>query len=136
MAGFRVATNVGALNAYNALSKVNAQTQKAQLRLATQKRINSVADDTSGFTIGKALEAKVALMKSAQGNVGSAKDMLATAESQLISIRDKRHQFRSQYTSSCVLNSLSKGNEPEEYLAGSVLLWLIQAGVELFSSSA
>jgi flagellin len=88
MSGFRIATNMGALKAYNALSKLNSQTQKAQLRLATQKRINSVADDTSGFNIGKSLESKVTLMQSAQKNVGSAKDMLSTAESQLISIKD------------------------------------------------
>jgi flagellin len=89
MAGFRIATNVGALKAYNALSKLNAQTEKAQLRLATQKQINSVKDDTSGFNIGKALEAKATLMKSAQKNVGSAQDLLATAEGQLTSIRDQ-----------------------------------------------
>ncbi|MBN1301172.1 MAG: flagellar biosynthesis protein FliC [Melioribacteraceae bacterium] len=88
MSSFRIATNVGALNAYNALAKLNAQTEKAQLRLATQKRINSVADDTSGFNIGKSLEAKVSLMKAAQKNVGSAKDLLATAEGQLVAIRD------------------------------------------------
>lgn len=89
MAGFRIATNTGALKAYNALSKLNAQTEKAQLRLATQKRINSVKDDTSGFNIGKSLQSKVSLMKSAQKNVGAAQDMLATAEGQLTAIRDQ-----------------------------------------------
>jgi flagellin len=86
--GFQINTNIGALKAYNALSSLNSQTEKAQLRLASQKRINSVADDTSGFNVGKALDQKVKLMQAAQGNVGSAKDMLATAESQLISIKD------------------------------------------------
>ncbi len=85
---FRIATNVGALKAYDALSKLNARSQKAQLRLATQKRINSVADDTSGFNVGKSLDSKITIMESAQRNVGSAQDMLATAESQLISIQD------------------------------------------------
>ncbi|MBI3123063.1 MAG: flagellar biosynthesis protein FliC, partial [Ignavibacteriales bacterium] len=36
---FSVNTNLGALQAYNALAKVNAQTEKAQLRLATTKKI-------------------------------------------------------------------------------------------------
>jgi flagellin len=85
---FRINTNIGALNTYNALAKVNADTYKAQLRLATQKKINSVADDTSGFATGKALDQKVKLMQSAQNNVGAAKDLLSTAESQLISIKD------------------------------------------------
>lgn len=100
MSNFRIASNIGALDAYNALAKLNSNTQKAQLRLATQKRINSVADDTSGFNIGKALEAKVSLMQSAQKNVGSAKDMLATAESQLVSIRDMITQIKAKIADS------------------------------------
>jgi flagellin len=97
---FRIATNIGALEAYNALAKLNQNTQKAQLRLATQKRINSVADDTSGFNIGKSLEAKVSLMQAAQKNVGSAKDMLATAESQLVSLRDMVTQIKAKIADS------------------------------------
>jgi len=94
--GFQINTNIGALKAYNALSSLNSKTQKAQLRLATQKRINSVADDTSGFNVGKSLDQKVKLMQAAQGNVGSAKDMLATAESQLISIKDMITQIKAK----------------------------------------
>ncbi|MCF6270657.1 MAG: flagellar biosynthesis protein FliC [Melioribacteraceae bacterium] len=94
--GFQINTNIGALKAYNALADLNAKTQKAQLRLATQKRINSVADDTSGFNVGKSLDQKVQLMQAAKGNVGSAKDMLATAESQLISIKDMLTQIRAK----------------------------------------
>ena len=94
--GFQINTNIGALKAYNALAMLNSKSEKAQLRLATQKRINSVADDTSGFNVGKSLDQKVKLMQSAQGNVGSAKDMLATAESQLISIKDMITQIRAK----------------------------------------
>ncbi|MCP5063222.1 MAG: flagellar biosynthesis protein FliC [Ignavibacteriae bacterium] len=85
---FRINTNVGALKAYSALAKLNNDSQKAQLRIASQKRINNVADDTSGFNVGKSLDSKVRIMESAQRNVGSAQDMLATAESQLISVKD------------------------------------------------
>ncbi len=94
--GFQINTNIGALKAYNALADLNAKAEKAQLRLATQKRINSVADDTSGFNVGKSLDQKVQLMQAAKGNVGSAKDMLATAESQLISIKDMLTQIRAK----------------------------------------
>ncbi|MBL1212500.1 MAG: flagellar biosynthesis protein FliC [Ignavibacteriae bacterium] len=96
MSSFRINTNIGALNAYNALAKSNAQTYKAQIRLATQKRINQVADDTSGFAVGKSLSSKVKLMESAKGNVGAAKDMLATAETQLISIKDLMTQIKTK----------------------------------------
>jgi len=94
--GFQINTNIGALKAYNALADLNSKTEKAQLRLATQKRINSVADDTSGFNVGKSLDQKVQLMQAAKGNVGSAKDMLATAESQLISIKDMLTQIKAK----------------------------------------
>lgn len=96
MSQFRIATNIGALNAYNALAEANKQTYKAQIRLATQKRINSVADDTSGFSVGKSIASRVELMGAASRNIGSAKDMLATAETQLISIKDLVTQIRTK----------------------------------------
>jgi len=97
---FRINTNVGALRAYNSLSKLNSRSQSAQLRLASQQRINSVADDTSGFNVGKSLDSKVKIMESAQRNVGSAQDMLATAEGQLISIKDMITQVRAKIADS------------------------------------
>jgi len=97
---FRINTNVGALRAYNSLSQLNMKSQKAQLRLASQQRINSVADDTSGFNVGKSLDSKVKIMESAQRNVGSAQDMLATAESQLISIKDMITQIKAKVADS------------------------------------
>ena len=97
---FRINTNVGALRAYNSLSKLNARSQTAQLRLASQRRINNVADDTSGFNVGKSLDSKVKIMESAQRNVGSAQDMLATAESQLISIKDMITQIKAKIADS------------------------------------
>lgn len=87
--GFSVNTNLSALNAYNALAKVNAQTEKAQLRLATMKRINSVADDTSGFNVGKTLESANGVMNAQIGNISSAKNYLSTAESALLQVVDK-----------------------------------------------
>ncbi len=91
---FSVNTNLGALDAYNALNRVNQQTQKAQLRLASLKRINSVADDTSGYRVGKELEGKVTVMKAAQGNIGAAKNLLSTAETALSNINDLLIQIR------------------------------------------
>ncbi len=96
MGGFSINTNIDALQAYNALAKVNMNTEKAQLRLATGKRINSVADDTSGYAVGKALDQKVQLMQAAQSNVGSAQDMLATAESSLSNVKDLITQIKAK----------------------------------------
>ena len=98
--GFSINSNIDALRAYNALAQVNMNTTKAQLRLATGKRINSVADDTSGYAVGKSLDQKVQLMQTAQGNVGSATDMLSTAESQLSSVKDLITSIRAKIANS------------------------------------
>lgn len=95
---FQINTNIGALNAYNALASANTEAYQSQLRLATRKKINSVADDTSGFATGKSLDQKVKLMQAAQSNVGSAKDMLSTAETQLISVKDLITQIKTKIT--------------------------------------
>jgi len=93
---FSVNTNLGALQAYNALAKINAQTEKAQLRLATQKKINNVADDTSGYNVGKRLEAQTLTQKAQLNNISSAKNFLATAESALQQINDKLNQIKAK----------------------------------------
>lgn len=86
--GFKVNTNIDALKAYYQLAKTNSMTAKAQLRIASGKRINSVADDTSGFNVGTSLKGKVSVMKAAQSNVSAAKDMMSTAEGSLLAIND------------------------------------------------
>jgi flagellin len=86
--GFQVNTNISALKAYQQLSRVNAETTKAQLRLASGKRIMSVADDTSGFNVGSSLKSKVAVMHGAQNNISAAKNMLSTAEGALLGVND------------------------------------------------
>jgi len=97
---FSVNTNLGALQAYNALAKVNADTQAAQVRLATNKRINSAADDTSGWNIGKQLEAANLTMKSQLANISSAKNFLDTAQSALAQIFDKLNEIAAKQNDS------------------------------------
>jgi flagellin len=88
MNSFRIHTNVNALNAYYSLDKVNRASVKAQLRIASGKRILHVADDTSGFNIGNSLNRRVSVMQSAHFNVTSAKDLMNTAESGLLGVQD------------------------------------------------
>lgn len=90
---FSVNTNLDALTAYNALAKVNAETTKAQLRLTTLKRINQVADDTSGFKVGKELEAENMKMQAQLANISSGKNWLSTGESALMLVNDKLNQI-------------------------------------------
>jgi len=95
---FKIATNLGGLSAYKALADINKDTYEARLRLATQKRINSVADDTSGYNVGKSLEGRVAVMTAAQGNVAAGKDLLSTAETSLQNINDLLNQIKAKVT--------------------------------------
>ena len=52
----RIQTNISAFNALSALKSVNRGLERAQLRLATGKRITEVADDPAGFVISKRSE--------------------------------------------------------------------------------
>ncbi len=94
--GFLVNTNIGALQAYNALKKTIALTERAQLRLATLKKINGVADDTSGYNTGKKLESQNGQMKAQLGNISDAKNYLSTAESALQQINDKLNEIQAK----------------------------------------
>jgi flagellin len=86
--GFRINTNLDALKAYQQLANANKMTSEAQLRMASGKRIQTVSDDTSGFNIGTSLKGKVSVMKGAQGNIASAKNLMSTAEGALLSVND------------------------------------------------
>jgi flagellin len=86
--GFKINTNLDALKAYQQLANANKMTSEAQLRMASGKRIQSVSDDTSGFNIGTSLKGKVSVMKGAQGNIASAKNLMSTAEGALLSVND------------------------------------------------
>ncbi len=86
--GFRVNTNIDALSAYYNLAKVNNDLTKSQIRIASGQKIQHVADDTSGFNVGNSLKGKVKIMEGAQGNISAAKDLLSTAESNLLGIND------------------------------------------------
>ena len=90
---FSINTNLGSLQAYNALAKVNSETTKAQLQLATQQKINSVADDTSGYNTGKRLQAQTMQQQSQLNNISDAQNYMATAESALSQINDKLNQI-------------------------------------------
>jgi flagellin len=93
---FSVNSNVGAQQVYNALAKSQANTQAAQLKLATGTKVNSASDDTSGWNVGKQLEAASLKMKSQLSNISSAKNFLSTAESALQQVYDKLNEIQSK----------------------------------------
>lgn len=97
---FAINTNLSAFQVYDSLAKVNTNTQKAQLRLATMKKINSVADDTSGFKVGTTLQGQNAVKRADLNNVSSAINYISTAESSLQLINEKLNQISAKYTDS------------------------------------
>ncbi|CUS78341.1 flagellin [Candidatus Kryptonium thompsonii] len=96
--GTRINTNIAAMNAYNALNDINRELGVHQLRLATGKRINSVADDPSGYTIAKKLQARSRGLAQAINNVGDAKNVLSIAEGGLQKINDLLVSIKEQVT--------------------------------------
>ena len=84
----RINTNIGALNALNALKSVNRMLEKSQLRLATGRRLNEVADDPAGFVISTRLNARSRGLSTALDNIGTAKNVLSIAEGGLLNISD------------------------------------------------
>ena len=97
---FAINTNLSAFQVYDSLAKINTNTQKAQLRLATMKKINSVADDTSGFKVGTTLQGQNAVKKADLNNVSSATNYVSTAESSLQLINEKLNQISAKYQDS------------------------------------
>lgn len=96
--GTRINTNIAAMNAYNALNDINRELGVHQLRLATGKKINSVADDPSGYTIAKKLQARSRGLAQAINNVGDAKNVLSIAEGGLQKINDLLVSIKEQVT--------------------------------------
>ena len=84
----KVATNVSAMRALNALNKVNSQLATTQLHLATGSRIVSAKEDAAGWVIGKTLEARTKGLCQALSNVADAQSLLGAAEGGLQSILD------------------------------------------------
>jgi flagellin len=96
--GTRINTNIAAMNAYNALNDINRELGVHQLRLATGKRVNSVSDDPSGYTIAKKLQARSRGLAQAINNVGDAKNVLSIAEGGLQKINDLLVSIKEQVT--------------------------------------
>ncbi len=84
--GSRIRTNIPALNAYNSLLTASNDIANRQLRLATGKRINSAADDVSGYITSRALTARNQALKAARNSVGDAKNVTAISQDALDTI--------------------------------------------------
>lgn len=86
--GGRIRTNIPALNSYNALMVASNKIATAQLRLSTGKRINSAADDVSGYITSRSLQARNSALKAAINSVGDAKNVTAITQDSLDNVNN------------------------------------------------
>ncbi len=84
--GARIRTNIPAQNAYNALLIASNKIATSQLRLATGKRINSAADDVSGYITSRNLGARNSALKAALNSTGDAKNVTSITQDALDNI--------------------------------------------------
>jgi len=87
-AGARVATNINAMNSYNALNSISKKVGTIGLRLSTGIRLNQAGDDPASFTITRKMQGRSRAIAQAINNVGDANSVLAVAEGGLLSISD------------------------------------------------
>ncbi len=82
----KIRTNLPSENALNSLSVVSNNIANSQLRLSTGKRINSAADDVSGYITSKSLFARNSSLKTALISAGEAKNVTAIGQDSLDTI--------------------------------------------------
>jgi flagellin len=96
--GSRINTNIAAMNALSSLNSINRDLGIHQERLATGKRINTSADDPSGYVISKKMEGRIRSMNAALDNVGDAQSLYGVAEGAYQKVADLLVQIKEKQT--------------------------------------
>ena len=78
--GFRINTNVGALNAHMYAAQNNLGLSKSLARLSSGLRINSAADDASGMAIADSLRSQASSLDQAISNANDGIGLIQTAD--------------------------------------------------------
>jgi flagellin len=86
--GARIATNINAMNSYNALNNISKKIGTIGLRLSTGVRLNQAGDDPASFTIARKMQARSRAIAQAINNTGDAKSVLAIAEGGLMNVSE------------------------------------------------
>ena len=90
----RINNNVGALNAYNNLSKVSSQTEKSLTKLSSGYRINSAADDAAGLAISERMRGQIGGLNTAMRNISDGISLIQTAEGSLTEVHSMLQRVR------------------------------------------
>ena len=78
--GFRINTNIAALNAHNNATQTNRALDKSLAALSSGLRINSAADDASGLVISDSLRSQANSLAQAVRNANDAVGIIQTAD--------------------------------------------------------
>ena len=81
--GFRINTNVAALNSHSAATMNNRNLDSSLSKLSSGLRINTAADDSSGLTIANSLRSQASSLGQAVSNGNDAIGLLQTADGAL-----------------------------------------------------
>jgi flagellin len=92
--GSRIRTNTPAENAYNSLQASSKDISLRQLRLSTGKRINTAADDVSGYITSRAMSSRNGALKSALQSVGDALNVTSISSDALDNINSLLTQIK------------------------------------------
>ncbi|NUN69689.1 MAG: flagellin [Bacteroidetes bacterium] len=115
--GGRINTNIGANQAYTALNSTSRELGVHQLRLATGKRINSAADDASGYVISKKMEGRMRAMSAALDNVGDAQSVYGVAEGAYQTVADILTTIKEKQTRAA---NGAMGSEEKDAIAAEI----------------
>jgi flagellin len=86
--GMVVRTNMGAINANNALTKNNSTVNKNIEKLSSGMRINRAADDASGLAISEKMKRQIKALDTATANAEDGISLVQTAEGYMGEIHD------------------------------------------------
>lgn len=86
--GMVVRTNMGAINANNALTKNNSTVNKNIEKLSSGFRINRAADDASGLAISEKMKRQIKALDTATANAEDGISLVQTAEGYMGEIHD------------------------------------------------
>lgn len=86
--GMVVRTNMGAINANNALTRNNSTVNKNLEKLSSGMRINRAADDASGLAISEKMKAQIKALDTASANAEDGISLVQTAEGYMDEVHD------------------------------------------------
>lgn len=78
--GFRINTNIAALQSQTAMKKVTRETEDSNAKLSSGERINKAADDAAGLAISEKLKAEIRSSKQANRNANDGLSLVQVAE--------------------------------------------------------